>query len=36
VQRWTTMPHGGHFGPWEQHELWAADVIEFFDELARP
>ena len=33
VQRWMTMQHGGHFGPWEQPEPWAADVIEFFDSL---
>ncbi len=33
VQRFTEFEHGGHFGPWEQPEPWATDVIAFFDEL---
>lgn len=33
VRRWTWMPSGGHFGPWEQPALWSADVIAFFDEI---
>lgn len=33
VRRFTRMPRGGHFGPWEQPEAWAADVRAFFDEL---
>jgi len=32
VAQWTEMPRGGHFGPWEAPELWAADVAAFFDE----
>jgi len=27
------MPRGGHFGPWEEPELWAAEVRAFFDQL---
>jgi pimeloyl-ACP methyl ester carboxylesterase len=35
VQRFTQFERGGHFGPWEQPEPWAADVTAFFD-LLRP
>jgi pimeloyl-ACP methyl ester carboxylesterase len=30
VQRWTEMPRGGHFAAWEEPELFARDVVEFF------
>ncbi len=30
VQRWTTMPRGGHFAVWEQPELMAEDLRAFF------
>ena len=33
VKRWTEQPRGGHFGPWEQPQLWADDVVAFFDGL---
>ncbi len=33
VTRWTEQPRGGHFGPWEEPQLWADDVTAFFDEL---
>jgi pimeloyl-ACP methyl ester carboxylesterase len=33
VVRWTEMPRGGHFGPWEQPELWASDLMVFFDKI---
>ena len=33
VVRFTEMPRGGHFGPWEAPVLWAAEVRAFFDEL---
>lgn len=33
VDRFTSMPRGGHFGPWEEPELWAEDVVAFFDQL---
>ena len=33
VERWTQMPRGGHFGPWEEPELWAAEMRAFFDQL---
>lgn len=33
VRRWTVMPRGGHFGPWEEPRLWADDVRAFFDGL---
>ena len=33
VQRYTEFERGGHFGPWENPEPWAADVIAFFDEV---
>lgn len=32
VQRWTEMPHGGHFAPWEVPELYVNDLREFFRE----
>lgn len=34
VERWTTMARGGHFGPWEEPELWGAELREFADQLA--
>jgi pimeloyl-ACP methyl ester carboxylesterase len=30
IERWTEMPRGGHFGPWEEPQLWADDVAAFF------
>jgi pimeloyl-ACP methyl ester carboxylesterase len=33
VRRWTTMPRGGHFAAWEEPELLAQDVREFFRDL---
>jgi microsomal epoxide hydrolase len=33
VRRWTRMPRGGHFGPWEQPALFAAELTAFFDEV---
>jgi microsomal epoxide hydrolase len=33
VQRWTEMPSGGHFGPWEEPEAWAAEIIAFADQV---
>lgn len=33
VQRWTTMPRGGHFAAAEEPELLAADLREFFRSL---
>ena len=33
VERFTQFPAGGHFGPWEEPELWAGDVVAFFDEV---
>ena len=30
VQRWTEMPRGGHFAAWEEPELLAQDLREFF------
>ncbi|MGC5222188.1 epoxide hydrolase family protein [Micromonospora sp. DT81.3] len=33
VRRWTRMPRGGHFGPWEEPALFAGEVTAFFDEL---
>lgn len=33
VERWTTLESGGHFGPWEEPEVWATDVRSFFDQL---
>lgn len=35
VARWTEFPHGGHFGPWQHPEPWAADVLAFFELQAR-
>lgn len=34
VERWTEMPRGGHFGPWEEPQPWADEVTGFFDQLA--
>jgi pimeloyl-ACP methyl ester carboxylesterase len=34
VKRWTEQPRGGHFGPWEEPQLWADDVTAFFDGLS--
>jgi pimeloyl-ACP methyl ester carboxylesterase len=33
IQRWTEMPHGGHFAALEAPELLAADVTTFFRAL---
>ena len=33
VERWTEMPRGGHFGPWEEPELWSKDLRAYFDAL---
>ena len=33
VQRWTEMPRGGHFAAWEEPELLAQDLREFFRPL---
>jgi pimeloyl-ACP methyl ester carboxylesterase len=33
IRRFTAMPAGGHFGPWEEPQAWAADVTAFFDQL---
>jgi len=33
VARWTEMPRGGHFGPWEEPELWSAELRAFADQL---
>jgi microsomal epoxide hydrolase len=33
VQRFTEMPRGGHFGAWEEPELLAEDLREFFRPL---
>jgi pimeloyl-ACP methyl ester carboxylesterase len=30
LQRWTIMPRGGHYAPFEEPELWGDDVREFF------
>ena len=30
VERWTDMPHGGHFPALEQPQLWIDDVRAFF------
>lgn len=30
IVRWTKMPKGGHFAAWEQPELFAAEVGDFF------
>ena len=34
VQRWTEMPRGSHFAAWEEPELFARDVGEFFQHQA--
>lgn len=33
VGRWTEMPRGGHFAAWEEPELLAKDICEFFRPL---
>ena len=33
VQRWTEMPAGGHFGPWEEPQAWADELIAFADQV---
>jgi len=33
VRHWTEMPRGGHFAAWEQPELLAEDIREFFRPL---
>lgn len=33
VQRWTKMPRGGHFAAWEEPDLLARDLREFFRPL---
>ncbi|HUM13754.1 MAG TPA: epoxide hydrolase [Myxococcaceae bacterium] len=33
VRRWTEMPRGGHFAAWEEPELLAQDIREFFRPL---
>jgi pimeloyl-ACP methyl ester carboxylesterase len=33
VQRYTAMPRGGHFAGWEEPDLLADDVADFFDGL---
>lgn len=33
IERWTEMPRGGHFGPWEEPEAWAAEITAFFDQV---
>ena len=35
VTRYTEMPRGGHFAAYEQPELLASDLIEFFGELRK-
>lgn len=34
VRRFTLVDRGGHFGPWEQPAIFAADLRAFFDSLA--
>jgi pimeloyl-ACP methyl ester carboxylesterase len=36
VRRWTEMPRGGHFAAFEEPELLAKDIREFFRPLRRP
>jgi pimeloyl-ACP methyl ester carboxylesterase len=36
IQRWTTMPRGGHFAAMEQPEALAVDVRAFFRSLRAP
>jgi pimeloyl-ACP methyl ester carboxylesterase len=33
VQRWTDMPAGGHFGPWEQPTAWSNEIVAFANQL---
>lgn len=33
VRRFTVADRGGHFGPWEQPQVWADDIRAFFDDL---
>ena len=33
VRRFTRAPRGGHFGPWEEPDIWAEDLRAFFDTL---
>jgi pimeloyl-ACP methyl ester carboxylesterase len=33
IQRWSVMPHGGHFAALEQPELLAREIVEFFRPL---
>lgn len=33
VERWSEMPRGGHFAAWEEPELLARDIREFFRPL---
>ena len=33
IRRWTEMPRGGHFAAWEEPELLAQDLREFFRPL---
>jgi pimeloyl-ACP methyl ester carboxylesterase len=33
LRRWSEMPRGGHFAAFEEPELYAADLIEFLDEV---
>jgi pimeloyl-ACP methyl ester carboxylesterase len=35
VQRWTDMPHGGHFAAAEEPELLAEDIRTFFRGLRK-
>ena len=36
VQRWTEMPHGGHFAAWEVPELYVNDIRAFLREWRTP
>lgn len=36
VVRWTEMPRGGHFAPWEEPDLLAADIRAFATEIEAP
>jgi epoxide hydrolase len=33
IQHWSEMPKGGHFGAFEQPELFVAEVRDFFRKL---
>jgi pimeloyl-ACP methyl ester carboxylesterase len=35
LTRWTAMPRGGHFAAWEEPDLLAAEIREFFRPLRR-